>query len=109
RPGLPGRGQRDRQGDGPAHGRHGGRCQDWFMTHAGHRTSPWSVAVLVRTAFGLLGLLGLLTGCSGGSGAGSGPGPGAASPGAASSSPGAGGAGVTSGPAWLVTRSALAQ
>jgi len=71
------------------------------MTHAGHRTPLWSLAVLV------LATLGLLTACSGGSG--SAPGPAAASPGGFSSASASGGAGVASGPAWLVTRSALAQ
>jgi hypothetical protein len=74
------------------------------MTHAGHRTPLWSLALLVLTA------LGLLTACSGGSGPA--PGPAAGSAAGGSASPGASssaGAGVASGPAWLVTRSALAQ
>jgi hypothetical protein len=71
------------------------------MTHAGHRTPLWFLALLALTA------LGLLTACSGGSGPGpvAGSAGGSATPGASSSA----GAGVASGPAWLVTRSALAQ
>jgi hypothetical protein len=67
------------------------------MTDAGHRTTCWSAAVLVLTA------LCLLTACSGGSPAG---GAGAAP---STSPPSPGGSGVTSGPTWLVTRSALAE
>ena len=67
------------------------------MTHAGHRTTGWSAAVLVLTA------LCLLTACSGGSRGG---GPGSAP---STSPPSSGGARVVSGPTWLVTRSALAE
>ena len=69
------------------------------MTHAGQRTIFWPAAVLALTA------LCLLTACSGGSS----PAPGPAGSGVSSPSAGSGGAGVTSGPSWLVTRSALVQ
>jgi hypothetical protein len=74
------------------------------MTDAGQRVSSWPAAVLVLAAFCLL------TACTGGSG---GPGGAGAAPSGASSAsasaPASGGAGVASGPAWLVTRTALAE
>src|ERR1700755_1929304 len=74
------------------------------MTDAGHRTTScpavWPAVALVLAA---LRLLPAGTGGSGGSRGGSG----GTAP--ATSFPSSGGSGVTSGPAWLVTRTALAE